>query len=69
MIRHDREPGFMSDFFRIFIKIAGENQRAAMDYRPQENSTAERMVQTLIESSRCMSQMWIKRIGMSTLRD
>ena len=34
-IRHDREPGFMSDFFRA----------ATIAYRPQANGTAERMVQ------------------------
>ncbi|OWZ10017.1 reverse transcriptase [Phytophthora megakarya] len=46
MIRHDREPGFMSDFSRAFNKILGQRQRATMAYRPQANGTAERMVQT-----------------------
>ena len=46
-IRHDREPGFMSDFFWAFNRIAGQNQRANMAYRQQVNGTAERMVQTL----------------------
>ena len=46
-IRHDREPSFMSDFFRAFNRIAGLKQRATMAYRPQANGTAERMVQTL----------------------
>ncbi|OWY90214.1 reverse transcriptase [Phytophthora megakarya] len=48
MIRHDREPGFMSDFFRAFNKILGQRLRATMAYRyrPQANGTAERMVQT-----------------------
>ena len=46
-IRHDREPGFMPDFFRAFNRIAGQKQRATMAYRPQANGTAERMVQTL----------------------
>ncbi|POM70133.1 Reverse transcriptase [Phytophthora palmivora] len=45
-IRHDREPGFMSDFFRAFNKILGQRQRATMAYRPQANGSAERMVQT-----------------------
>ncbi|POM72873.1 LOW QUALITY PROTEIN: Reverse transcriptase [Phytophthora palmivora] len=45
-IRHDREPGFMSDFFRVFNKILGQRQRATMAYRPQANGSAERMVQT-----------------------
>ena len=43
-IRHDREPGFMSDFFRAFNLLAGQKQRATMAYRPQANGTAERMV-------------------------
>ena len=46
-IRHDREPGFMSDFFRAFNRIVGQRQKATMAYRPQANGTAERMVQTL----------------------
>ena len=46
-IRHDREPGFMSDFFRVFNRIASQNQRATMAYRPQASGTAERMVHTL----------------------
>jgi ribonuclease HI/transposase InsO family protein len=46
-IRHDREPGFMSDFFRAFSRIVGQKQKATMAYRPQANGTAERMVQTL----------------------
>ncbi|KAG3129426.1 hypothetical protein PI126_g20977 [Phytophthora idaei] len=47
MIRHDREPGFMSDFFRAFNKILGQRQRATMAYRPQANGSAESMVQTI----------------------
>ena len=46
-IRHDREPAFMSDFFRAFNRIVGQKQRATMAYRPQANCTAERMIQTL----------------------
>ncbi|OWY91388.1 reverse transcriptase [Phytophthora megakarya] len=46
-IRHDREPGFMSDFFRAFNKMMGQRQRATLAYRPQANGAAERMVQTI----------------------
>ena len=49
-IRHDREPSFMSDFFRAFNRLIGQKQRATMAYRPQANGTAERMVQTLTRS-------------------
>ena len=37
----------MSDFYHTFNRISGQKQRATMAYRPQENGTAERMVQTL----------------------
>ena len=49
-INHDREPGFMSEFFQTSNKIAGQKQRATMAYRPQANVTAERNVQTLTSS-------------------
>ncbi|OWY98070.1 LOW QUALITY PROTEIN: reverse transcriptase [Phytophthora megakarya] len=42
-IRHDREPEFMSDFFRAFNKLMGQRQRATLAYRPQANGSAERM--------------------------
>ncbi|OWZ19065.1 reverse transcriptase [Phytophthora megakarya] len=42
-IRHDREPGFMSDFFRAFNKFMDRRLRV----RPQANGAAERMVQTI----------------------
>jgi hypothetical protein len=50
VIRHDREPGFMSDFFHEFSKIVGQKQRATMAYRPQANGAAERMVQTIVRA-------------------
>ncbi|OWZ03031.1 reverse transcriptase [Phytophthora megakarya] len=46
VIRHDRNPGFMFDFFKSFNKTLGQRQRATMGYRPQTNGSAERMVQT-----------------------
>ncbi|OWZ09804.1 LOW QUALITY PROTEIN: reverse transcriptase [Phytophthora megakarya] len=46
VIRHDHEPGFMSDFFPAFKKIMDQRQRATIAYRPQANGSAERMVQT-----------------------
>ncbi|OWZ09000.1 reverse transcriptase [Phytophthora megakarya] len=45
-IRHDRVPGFMSDFFRAFIKLMGQRQRATLAKR----GGAERMVQTITRS-------------------
>ncbi|OWZ00441.1 reverse transcriptase, partial [Phytophthora megakarya] len=46
-IRHDREPGFMADFFRAFNRIVKMRQSPTMAYRPQGNGKAERTVQTL----------------------
>ncbi|OWZ15792.1 Eukaryotic/viral aspartic protease [Phytophthora megakarya] len=46
-IRNDREPGFMSDFFRAFNKLMGQRQRTTLPYCPQANGAAERMVQTI----------------------
>ncbi|OWZ18046.1 LOW QUALITY PROTEIN: reverse transcriptase [Phytophthora megakarya] len=46
-IHHDREPGFMSDFFKAFNKPKGQRQRETLVYRPQANGAAERMVQTI----------------------
>ncbi|KAJ8561988.1 hypothetical protein ON010_g7691 [Phytophthora cinnamomi] len=56
VIRHDREPGFMTDFFRSFNRILGQRQRATMAYRPQTNGTAERMVQTVTSASKIYVQ-------------
>ncbi|OWY90803.1 LOW QUALITY PROTEIN: reverse transcriptase, partial [Phytophthora megakarya] len=50
VIRHDREPGFMSDFFRAFNRIVKMRPSATMAYRPQGNGKAERTVQTLTRS-------------------
>ncbi|OWY95799.1 reverse transcriptase, partial [Phytophthora megakarya] len=47
VIRHDREPGFMSDVFKAFNKIRGQRQRATMAYRPQANGSAEHNYQKM----------------------
>ncbi|OWZ07953.1 reverse transcriptase [Phytophthora megakarya] len=59
MIRHDREPGFISDFFRAFNKILGHRQRATMAYRPQANGTAQRIVQTAARALK----MYVRDLG------
>ncbi|OWZ17066.1 reverse transcriptase [Phytophthora megakarya] len=46
MIRHDREPGFMSAFFRSLNNILGQRQRATMAYRPPDDGTAESVAHT-----------------------
>ncbi|OWZ02052.1 reverse transcriptase [Phytophthora megakarya] len=57
VIQHDREPGFMSDFFKSFNKILGQRQRATMAYRPQANGSAERMVQTTTRSLKISTRL------------
>ncbi|GMF15480.1 unnamed protein product [Phytophthora fragariaefolia] len=47
VIRHDLEPGFMSDFFKAFNKLLGQRQRATLAYQPQANGAAKSMVQTI----------------------
>lgn len=47
VIRHDREPGFMSDVFKQFNKLIGQQSKATLAYRPQANGMTERMVQTI----------------------
>ncbi|DAZ98235.1 TPA: hypothetical protein N0F65_011703 [Lagenidium giganteum] len=47
VIRHDREPGFMSAVFRAFNRLIGQRSRATLAYRPQANGITERMVQTI----------------------
>ncbi|GMF33733.1 unnamed protein product [Phytophthora fragariaefolia] len=37
----------MADFFKAFNKLMGQRQRATLEYRPQANGAAERMVQTV----------------------
>ena len=50
LIRHDREPGFMSKAFEEFNRMMGQRQRATLAYHPQANGIAERMVQTIVRS-------------------
>ena len=47
IIRHDRDPRFMSEVFKHFSLMMGSKQRATLAYRPQANGQAERAIQTL----------------------
>ncbi|OWZ09952.1 LOW QUALITY PROTEIN: reverse transcriptase [Phytophthora megakarya] len=67
MIRHDREPGFMSDFFRAFNKILRQRQRATMAYRPQANGTLREWCRPRPDRSSCTSAILIRRIEMNML--
>ncbi|DAZ97861.1 TPA: hypothetical protein N0F65_003288 [Lagenidium giganteum] len=46
-IRHDREAGFLSDFFAEFSRLMGQRQSATSALRPQANGMAERKVQKI----------------------
>ncbi|OWZ08548.1 reverse transcriptase [Phytophthora megakarya] len=48
VIRHNREPGFMSDVSRAFDRIVKMRQSVTMAYRLQGNGKAERTVQTVV---------------------
>ncbi len=50
MIRHDRDPRFMSEVFAHFSMMMGSQQRATLAYRPQANGQQERSVQTVMRS-------------------
>jgi hypothetical protein len=47
VIRHDREPSFMSEVFKAFNRLIGQQSRATLAYRPQANGVTERMVGTI----------------------
>ena len=68
-VRHDREPGFMSDFFRAFNRIVSQKQRDTMAYRPQENGIAERMVQKLNRAIKMYVSEENQDIGMNMPND
>ena len=47
ILRHDRDPRFMSEFFKNFNASIGQKQRATLSYRPQANGTSERNIQSI----------------------
>ncbi|KAJ0390881.1 hypothetical protein P43SY_010484 [Pythium insidiosum] len=52
VVRHDRDPRFMSEVFAQFRMMIGAKQRATLAYRPQANGQQERSVQTVIRCAR-----------------
>ncbi|KAJ0391495.1 hypothetical protein P43SY_010994 [Pythium insidiosum] len=65
IIRHDRDPRFMSKVFRCFRTMLGSQQRATLAYRPQANGQQERSVQTVIRSVRA----FVEELGQSDYED
>ncbi|POM79909.1 Reverse transcriptase, partial [Phytophthora palmivora] len=52
VIRHDREPGFMADFFRAVNRMVKMKQSATMAYRPQANGKDNRSVLAAVACNR-----------------
>ncbi|GMF62395.1 unnamed protein product [Phytophthora fragariaefolia] len=52
LIRHDRDPRFMSAVFQAFAELMQSRSRATLSYRPQANGHQERSVKTMIQTVR-----------------
>ena len=52
LIRHDRDPRFMSEVFQAFAELMQSRSSATLSYRPQANGQQERSVKTMIQTIR-----------------
>ncbi|POM62384.1 LOW QUALITY PROTEIN: reverse transcriptase [Phytophthora palmivora] len=52
LVRHDRDPRFMSEVFQKFSEVMQSISRATRSYRPQANGQQERSVKTMIQTVR-----------------
>ncbi|GMF53938.1 unnamed protein product [Phytophthora fragariaefolia] len=52
LIRHDRDPRFMSEVFQAFAELMQSRPRATLSYRPQASGQQERSVKTMIQTVR-----------------
>ncbi|OWY96271.1 reverse transcriptase [Phytophthora megakarya] len=50
LIRHDRDPRFMSEVFQAFAELIQARSRSTLSYRPQANGQQERSVKTVMQS-------------------
>ncbi|GMF45103.1 unnamed protein product [Phytophthora fragariaefolia] len=50
MIRHDRDPMFMSETFKAFAELIQARSRATLSYRPQANGQQERSVKSIVQT-------------------
>ncbi|GMF62340.1 unnamed protein product [Phytophthora fragariaefolia] len=50
MIRHDRDPRFMSETFKAFAELIQARSRATLSYRPQANGQQERSVKSIVQT-------------------
>ncbi|GMF37034.1 unnamed protein product [Phytophthora lilii] len=56
LIRHDRDPRFMSEVFQAFAEMMQSRSRATLSYRPQVNGQQERSVKTVMQSVRAYAE-------------
>ncbi|POM62872.1 reverse transcriptase [Phytophthora palmivora] len=56
MIRHDRDPRFMSEVFQAFAEMMQSRSNATLSYRPQANGQQERSVKTVMQSVRVYAE-------------
>ncbi|GMF49698.1 unnamed protein product [Phytophthora fragariaefolia] len=56
LIRHDRDPRFMSEVFQAFAEMMQSKPRATLSYRPQANGQQKRSVKTVIQSVRVYAE-------------
>ncbi|GMF33373.1 unnamed protein product [Phytophthora lilii] len=52
LIRHDRDPRFMSEVSQAFAEMMQSRSKATLSYRPQANGRQERSVKTVMQSVR-----------------
>ncbi|KAE8882239.1 hypothetical protein PF002_g10217 [Phytophthora fragariae] len=52
LIRHDRDPRFMSEVFQAFAELMQSRSRATLSYQPQANGQQERSVKTMVQTVR-----------------
>ncbi|GMF34546.1 unnamed protein product [Phytophthora fragariaefolia] len=56
LVRHDRDPRFMSEVFQVFAEMMQSRSRATLSYRPQANGQEERSVKTVMQSVRVYAE-------------
>ncbi|KAE8898202.1 hypothetical protein PF005_g23487 [Phytophthora fragariae] len=61
LIRHDRDPRFMSEVFQAFAEMMQSRSRATLSYRPQANGQQERSVKTVMQSVRVYAEDPLQR--------
>ncbi|GMF35569.1 unnamed protein product [Phytophthora fragariaefolia] len=52
VVRHDRDPRFMSEVFQVFAEMMQSRSRTTLSYRPQANGQQECSVKTVLQSVR-----------------